>query len=336
MNINKKNFYIASLFGLLIGGAFTISAFTEPTTLPANTTSYPPINLGPDTQYHYGSLGFGDGAGFPTAGTTPSTSLNIKSNLLLDALIVRQNANFVSDVTVDKRNIFAGALRAAQISIDADPAKAQSYTSTAERLYFPNGTTTNLISGNYCTTDANAACWPGTVLYKYDTATAISTCRYINPVKNSGDLGRCPNWSVIGDSIVLNSNSKNQTTCTATQKYKLDDSKTIYDVPSSNVSMNSSYAWYLKGVNETDWTYIGAGTNYGYAESPTISVPMGSNSSTKVYDIRLNRIFNIVGTGNQTYQTGSQSYQYFAEINTIQDGACTPYTGGTGGGSTGQ
>jgi len=336
MNINKKNFYIAAIFGLLIGAAFTISAFTEPTTLPADTTSYPPINLGPVTQYHYGSLCFGDGTNKVDTSQCPVGSLTVKSSLLLDRLTVRQNANFVSDVTVDKRNIFAGALRAAQVSVDADSTKAQSYTSGAEKLYFPNGTTTNLISGNYCTTDANAACWPGTVLYKYDTSTAISTCRYINPVKSGGNLGRCPTWSVIGDVIVLNSNSKNQSTCVATQKYKLDDSKTIYDVPSSNVSMNSSYAWYLKGVNEADWTYIGTGTNYGYAESPAISVPMGSNSSTKVYDIRLNRIFNIVGTGNQTYQTGSQSYQYFAEINTVQDNVCTPYTGGTGGGSTGQ
>lgn len=307
MNINKKNFYIAALFGLLIGSAFTISAFTEPTTLPADTSSYPPINLSPVTQYHYGSLCFGDGTNKVDTSQCPVGSLTIKSNLLLDRLTVRQNANFVSDVTVDKRNIFAGALRVAQVSVDADPAKAQSYTTGAEKLYFPNGTTTNLISGDYCRT-SNDGCQPGTVFYKKDSS--YTYCRYINPVKSAGNLGSCADWNA-SVSIVL-TNTTSAGTCLSSRNYTASGnfSNTI------GGGVMGTFYWYVKGINDADWTYLGTGT------TKSVVVVRGS-SSTKVYEI--------VARGNGTMSNDSKK----EDVYTVVDTACSGQQGGTTGGSTG-
>ncbi len=291
MNINKKNFYIAALFGLLIGSAFTISAFTEPTTLPADTSSYPPINLSPVTQYHYGSLCFGDGTNKVDTSQCPVGSLAIKSNLLLDRLTVRQNANFVSDVTVDKRNIFAGALRVAQVSVDADPAKAQSYTTGAEKLYFPNGTTTNLISGNTCTTSGNVPCSSGTVLVKHNPSTGESVCRFINPVKNSGDLGKCSSFSYPTIALTLTTTTKDTAECLATLTY--------------TSSATDSTLWELKeNLNVNTWTDLGSGT------TKNITVDLTKNTSYKIFELRGTTInkFNLKTTTTVDVNTASATY----------------------------
>jgi hypothetical protein len=191
MTISNKNFWPAAIFGLLIGGAFTAAAFTEPTTSPSSTTFGVPINVGADTQYVNSSLGIGDGTTQADSTKTSNNSLYVARNLLTDATVVRQNANFVGNVTVEGRNVFAGALRASQVSLSSNPASAPGYTNTDYRLYFPAGSTTNLLNGNYCTTAANTACPSGTAMVKYDDATSKATCRKINPVKSPGSIGNC-------------------------------------------------------------------------------------------------------------------------------------------------
>jgi hypothetical protein len=307
----------------MIGTAFTLSAFTEPAALPADTSSYPPINLGPATQYHYGSLCLGNGSSKVDNTLCSVGSLAIKSNLLLDRMTVRQNANFVEDVTVDNRNIVAGLIRAPQVVLDSDTnnGPGHPYTTTPQ-LYFPIGATTNLISGNYCTTAANTACWPGSVLYKYDPSTGKSTCRYINPVKSPINYGSCPLWWN-DNSISLYSSTPNTSTCLASTKFTLGGGSggttaNSGGVGGSSVS-TSKYYWFLRAVGETDWVYLGQGY---YKISPAFNVPMKSISPTKAYDIRVNEIVTVVGTNGFFSETGTRSYQRFADVNTVQESMC--------------
>jgi len=303
MTISKKNFWSAAVFGLLIGGAFTVVAFAEPTTSPSNTKSYPPINLGPETQYHYGSLCLGDGTNKVDNTLCPAGSMSIKSHLLLDRLTVRQNANFVSDVIVDKRNIFAGLLRVAQVSVTSTNTGLPSYDASGTKLFFPAGSTTNLINGNYCTTATNGACPVGSVLYKYDASSNKSTCRYINPSRSPGSIGNCTTPATNVSLIITTSRVHDPAFCNGTRYYRASNS-------------SSGYVWFLKGVSESEWTYLGTGSER------SIRVPVGNVTAFKAYDLLVR---------DSSYPASNASLEVFS----MRDPNCTLQQGGTTGG-TGQ
>jgi hypothetical protein len=287
----------------LIGGAFTVAAFTEPTTSPSNTTSYPPINVGPETQYVDGPLGIGNGTTVADSTKTSAASFYVMNNLLTDATVVRQNANFVSNVEIEGRNVFAGLLRVAQASVTSATSGLSSYDTSGTKLFFPKGTTTNLISGNYCTTATDTACPMGTVFYKYDSSNGKATCRYINPVKSAGSIGNCSSVSS-NVAVSLTNTSSDTNTCRSTRTYTASGS-------------SSGYAWYIKGVADSDWTYFGTGT------TKNVVVVISGASSTKSYDLIVR---------DSSYPVSNAAIEVFS----VTDNACTSQqTGGTTGG-TGQ
>lgn len=195
----KKHWAFAAVFGLVLGGSFTLAAFTEPSSLPNSTTSYPPINAGADIQLRDGSLGLGNGTAQANQTLSAANTLYVSTNFATDSTTVRQNAILTGNVTVGNstypgRSIIAGALRAGQVVVSNDAAFKTAtnpkYDSTGEKLYFPNGTTTNLIKGNTCNISNSGTCPAGTVLIKYNT-NGGGTCRYINPRSNPGSNGNC-------------------------------------------------------------------------------------------------------------------------------------------------
>jgi hypothetical protein len=220
---NRKMYYLpAIVLGLIIGCVMVAGAFTEPTSSPTSMVSYPPINVGLDTQLRDGAMSIGDGTHRPasafTNGGVNSVAItscddadiadnkcdNTPTTLGVDNLVVQRNANFVGNVNIGGRAIIAGALRIGQSILYTDKVhgnmttfiSSQNLNSTGFNytdigLYFPSRATTNLGQGNWCTTAANTACPSGTVLYRYDTTTYKATCRAIDPAKNPGNAGSC-------------------------------------------------------------------------------------------------------------------------------------------------
>ncbi len=303
MKVSSKNFWFALIFGLMLGGAFTISAFSEPTSSPSSSVNYPPVNVGAETQIREGSLGLGNGTTQASSTLTNANSLYVSGQLAADAVNVRKNATLVGNVTVNGgRSIVAGALRAGQVVVGSSTSSVPSYNSTGEKLFFPNGTTTNLIRGNTCTISSNATCPPGTVLATYNT-NGTGTCRFINPVYgNPGSNGACSTSGYPTVSISLTSTS-NGNNCKSTRYYSTNSSGTVY--------------WQLKGINDTEWTSFGSGS--------TTQVVVGrGGSSTKLYDLRA----TVVQNGATAIDT--------EEVFSVVDTSCTSQTGGTGAGATGQ
>ncbi len=303
MKVSKKNFWFALFFGLILGTTFITSAFSEPTSLPSSTTSYPPVNLGSETQIKEGSLGLGDGTAVASSTLTGANSLYVTGNLAADAVNVRKNATLVGNVNVGGRSIIAGALRAGQVIVSNSTNSVPAYNNTGEKLFFPNGTTTNLIRGNHCTFSNNTACPPGTVLATYNT-NGTGTCRLINPVSGTpSSIGACSTSGYPSISLGLTNTINNQGACKATRYYAATGTGTVY--------------WQLKGVSDTEWTSFGSGT--------TSQVVVGMNgTSAKLYDLRA----TIVNNGLSKSQT--------IEVYNVVDTTCASQSGGTGAGATGQ
>lgn len=194
-----KNFWFAAVFGLILGGSFTLAAFSEPTTVPGSTVSYPPINVGPDTQYRYGKVGIGDGSSLPDSSFTDANTFYTSGIFGSESLTVKQNATLVGNVSVGGRAIIAGALRVGQMVVgNANTTFLPGYDSSSEKFYMSAESTTNLGRGNTCTVVSTTQCPQGTVFFKYDPSPCSmgpclpqTTCKYINPVSNPGNIGNC-------------------------------------------------------------------------------------------------------------------------------------------------
>ncbi len=199
----KKHFFASVIIGLALGLTFTALAFAEPTALPGSTTSQVPINVGADTQYRDGSLGIGDGVNAADSTKTAANSMYFESNLGLDRVVVRENALLASNVDVGGRTIVSGLLRVGQLvpSSNKTAASANGYgishpnIKNGYDLYMTPGSTTNLVTGNYCELkSASAACPDGSVLISSDPSGAggvYGKCRQINPVAGAGKTGNC-------------------------------------------------------------------------------------------------------------------------------------------------
>lgn len=287
------------VLGLLLGAAFTLSAFAEPTASPANTTSYPPINVGPDTQYRIGKLGVGDGSALPGQAETDANALYTKGVFGTEALTVSKNATLVGNVTVNERLIVAGAIRAMQLAVKGTSAGSPG----SESLYFAPGATTNLSLGNICTVSIGTNCPPGTMLYRSDFSANKSTCRFINPAAVTLDRGTCSSVSYPSLSVTLTGTSKNTNTCKATRTYSSNASGTTY--------------WEIKTPNETEWTAYGTGSTKDVIVQIT-----GNGPATVTYNLRA-RTVNSSGLANATT----------VNVSTEVDSLCSQYQ--AGGGSTG-
>lgn len=321
----NKNFWFAVVFGLILGGSFTLAAFAEPTTLPANTNSYPPINVGPDTQYRVGRLGIGDGTNLPDQTITDLNTLYTPTVFGAEKLNVRQNATLVGNVDVGGRSIIAGALRVGQLVTDvpmngeknnantrsfpsADPANQYFYS-----LALPVGASTNLLlSGNYCTfSGTTGSCPPGTVMWKYDPCPSgmgpcypQTTCRVINPSTSSTSMGTCSTGTYPSISISLTNTSTNTNTCKSTKTYTSTASGTTY--------------WETKTPNETEWTSAGTGS------TKQLVVSVGASTAT-AYNIRA-----------RTVVSGLSNTSASVNVDNVYNALCLSYQqGGSGGGSTG-
>lgn len=198
----KKQFFAPAIFGLVLGLTFTAAAFAEPTVGPTSLTSEVPINVGGETQYRDGSLGIGDGTSAADSTKTAANSMYFEKGIGLDSVTVRQNALLVSDVDVGGRTIVAGMLRVGQLipSDNKTNASVNNYLDGSGNkngydLYMTPGSTTNLISGNYCELkSANTSCPTGSVLISSDPAGSggvYGKCRQINPVATPGKTGNC-------------------------------------------------------------------------------------------------------------------------------------------------
>ena len=197
--MNKQKILLVLFAGVLFGGAFAMSAFTEPSSPPGSTTSYVPINVGPLEQVRVGKLCIGDGTDQAPSDCADYNSFYVEGVLGTEGLDVRQNATLVGNVDVKDDAVIAGALRIPQLFIPSDirsvdqlsgqgiggiytysSVDVENATQTTPSIYF-NYITTNLGMGKTCTTAANAACPIGWILSKYNSSTTVSTCREINP-----------------------------------------------------------------------------------------------------------------------------------------------------------
>ncbi len=304
--ITKKNFWAAGALGLLLALAFSVTAFTEPTSLPADNISYPPINVGAETQYRIGKLGIGDGSNLPGESETNANTLFSKGVFGVDQLSVRQNATLVGDVDVSGRSLIAGAMRVGQLiigSLGSQDTKADlpGYSSTSYKLYFPVGSDTNLGQGVYCTV-TSSSCPPGTILWRYDSSNSKSTCKYINPVVNSASIGTCPSSSYPTIALTLTSTSQDTSTCKATRNYSSSASGTTY--------------WEIKGANDTSWS------NYGSGSTTNVIVNISSANEVTVYNLRARTVNNSGLSATSTI-----------DVKSVKNSLCTSTS--TGGGSGG-
>ena len=201
----KKQILFFILGGFVLASGLVVSAFTEPTTGPDSTTSYPPINLSKDAQIHSGKIAIGDGSTTPSSSFLTSNTLYVDNVLGLEELTVRKNATFVGNVSVEGNMSVAGALRVPMLYITRktnsttyagylndddiydDYAESSSFT---PGILFEKGATTNLGRGN-CQKVTNSACPTGYILSKYNPSTGVSSCRAINPVSSPDTLSSC-------------------------------------------------------------------------------------------------------------------------------------------------
>ena len=192
----KKQILFFILGGFVLASGLVVSAFTEPTTGPDSTTSYPPINLSKDTQIRTGSLSIGNGS----SSSSGTGSLYVSKSLGSDSLTVRQNATLVGNVQVKGNMVVAGAVRVPQIIVGTPYSGNYSlmYSSTdieSSNQFTPSilmgfGSTTNLGRGN-CQKVTNSACPAGYILSKYNPSTTVSSCRSINPVNTPTSQTSC-------------------------------------------------------------------------------------------------------------------------------------------------
>lgn len=220
MLINKNKILLVLFAGVLFGGAFAISAFTEPSSGPGSTTSYVPINVGPTEQVRIGKLGVGDGTNQAGELATSENSLWVSGILGSDSLNARQNASLIGNVIVKEDAIVAGAIRVPQLYIPGNYSESKgiqslietggnntncptdgpcylyndddttSGTTTTPSIYFDYGITTNLGMGT-CVRVTNAPCPAGSILSKYNPSTGVSSCRKINPAETPTSLSSC-------------------------------------------------------------------------------------------------------------------------------------------------
>lgn len=332
MNIKKSIIPGLLLCGILIGSAFIMSAFTEPTTGPTSTTSYPPVNVGNLKQVRTGGLGIGNGTTAADSSLTAANTLYFSTVVGLDSLNVNQNATLVGNTAVGGRMIVAGALRAPELLIPrsglisstsvedyADKMKNVSYggyNPTYEyyaALNFPKDTTSNLGKGKVCTTDANKACPIGWAVSKYNSSTGVTTCRSINPSTSTASSA-CPTPFnlTLNNPTLVSTATNNPTNCKAKLKYSATwNSSTVGTDERLMREQDVSNWWHMqywekKDVGSNEWTFVGEGDSntlyhnppyadsYGSGSDQYVIVPM-SGTSTKLYDLRSKMI--PIGTG---------------------------------------